>query len=348
MIVILVVVPLRLADGRDQPDGDPAVADRRDPGAGCMGATINTMVLAGLVIAMGEVVDDAIIDVENIVRRLRLNRAAGRPPLGVPGRAGRLARSPKRRRLRQPDRDPGLRPGLLPRRARRLVLPAAGAGLRAGDPGLAPGRPDGHAGPVADAPDRARPSAGANRRWSRILKADLPRDPAGAGAAARAGRSCILAVAFAATGWAVPGLGEEFLPNFQENDFLMHWVEKPGTSLEAMRRITVNASKELRAVPGVRNFGSHIGRAEVADEVVGPNFTELWISVDPKADHSQTVDQDPEGRRRLPRSVRRRADLPEGADQGSPHGRRAPRWWCASSAPTWPCSARRRRRSPRR
>jgi Cu/Ag efflux pump CusA len=42
-----------------------------------MGQTVNTMILAGLVIALGAVVDDAIIDVENIVRRLRQHRKAG-------------------------------------------------------------------------------------------------------------------------------------------------------------------------------------------------------------------------------------------------------------------------------
>ena len=44
-------------------------------------------------------------------------------------------------------------------------------------------------------------------------------------------------------------LGAEFLPNFREYDFLMHWVEKPGSSIEAMNRITARASKELRAIP---------------------------------------------------------------------------------------------------
>src|SRR5262245_19065224 len=56
-----------------------------------------------------------------------------------------------------------------------------------------------------------------------------------------------------------------------------------------MQRITMRASNELRVIPGVRNFGAHIGRAEVADEVVGPNFTDLWISLDPGVDYKATV-----------------------------------------------------------
>ena len=103
-----------------------------------------------------------------------------------------------------------------------------------------------------------------------------------------------MAVGIVAGGLLLAGVGyatfkDQFLPDFRETDFLMHFVEKPGTSIEAMDRITIRASKELRSIPGVRNFGAHIGRAEQADEVVGPNFTELWISLDENADYDASV-----------------------------------------------------------
>ncbi|MFM8270972.1 MAG: efflux RND transporter permease subunit, partial [Gemmata sp.] len=108
---------------------------------------------------------------------------------------------------------------------------------------------------------------------------------------------CLLAVAgaFLVTAGAATRLGQEFLPNFRETDFLMHFVEKPGTSVEAMQRVTAEASKQLRALEDergtklVRNFGSHIGRAEVADEPVGPNFTELWISIPEGVEYDKSV-----------------------------------------------------------
>src|SRR5579859_3883060 len=54
-------------------------------------------------------------------------------------------------------------------------------------------------------------------------------------------------------------------------------------------RITTKVSDELRAIPGVRNFGSHIGRATQGEEVVSVNAGENWISIDPSANYNKTL-----------------------------------------------------------
>ena len=99
------------------------------------GTTINTMVLAGLVIAVGVVVDDAIIDIENIVRRLRQNRAAGvRTSARVVLEASVEVR--ERDHLRHLDQRRRCRAGAVPRRPDRCLLPATRPGVRAGGPGV--------------------------------------------------------------------------------------------------------------------------------------------------------------------------------------------------------------------
>jgi Cu/Ag efflux pump CusA len=68
----------------------------------------------------------------------------------------------------------------------------------------------------------------------------------------------------------------------------MHWVTAPGTSIGEETRITIKACNELRTIPGVRNCGSHIGQAFVADEPYGVEFGENWISIDPAVDYDKT------------------------------------------------------------
>jgi CzcA family heavy metal efflux pump len=255
------------------------------------GYGLNTMVLAGLVIALGEVVDDAIIDVENISRRLRLNalREAPRARFAVVLEASLEVRSAVvfgslivALVLLPVFFLEGLagaffRPlalayvlAILASLAVALTLtPAMALWLLPRSAGRASSK-------AHDAPLVRRLKV----LYARVLAPILDRPRASL---------VVLLAAIGAAAVSIPLLGEELLPSFQERDFLMHWVEKPGTSLAAMRRITERASHELRAIPGVRNFGAHIGRAEVADEVVGPNFTELWISVAPEVDYDATL-----------------------------------------------------------
>ena len=250
------------------------------------GGTLDTMVIAGLIIALGEVVDDAIIDVENIVRRLRLNRASAAPrhafdvvlDASLEVRSAVVYGSLIVVLVFLPvfflD---GLAGSFFRPLALSYVLAIAASLLVAlvVTPALSlmllP-----QAIHEREAPLVARLKAWYGRVLPRLIA--VPRLALG-----------VVAASITAAVLTFPFLGEEFLPHFKEYDFLMHWVEKPGTSLEAMRRITLRASDELRAIPGVRNFGAHIGRAEVADEVVGINFTELWISLDPSVNYEQTV-----------------------------------------------------------
>lgn len=252
------------------------------------GETINTMILAGLIIALGEVVDDAIIDVENILRRLRQNQALANPlprfqvvlNASLEVRSAVVYASVIIVLVFVPV---FFLPGLAGTFFRPLALSyilAIGASLLVAltlTPALCL--------LLLNVNATAHRDAWLARALKSAYRRTLP---------AMAGRPwlavCILAIAFAFTGWVWKGrLKEEFLPNFKERDFLMHWLEKPNTSVEASTRITIAASKDLLAVPGVRNQGAHIGRAEVADEVVGPDFTELWISIDPEVDYDETV-----------------------------------------------------------
>ena len=55
-----------------------------------------------------------------------------------------------------------------------------------------------------------------------------------------------------------------------------------------MTAIASELGAELRAVPGVKNVGGHVGRAVLSDRVNGIGAGELWVEVDP-ADYAETV-----------------------------------------------------------
>jgi CzcA family heavy metal efflux pump len=252
-----------------------------------LGATLNTMVLAGFAVALGSIVDDAIIDVENIMRRLREHRRAGS---GKSMMAIILEASLEIRRaifyatliivlavipvffmggLSGAFFEPlafSYSLALLASMAVALTVTPALCVMLLDKAGI----------------ERESPLARFLQRRYQALLARIIRAPR----AAYVGSGVIVLAGIAV--W--PVLGQSLLPSFKERDFLMHWVTPPGTSRPEMYRMAILASRELRSIPGVRNLGAHIGRALVADEVVGIDFTELWISVDPRVEYAKTLD----------------------------------------------------------
>ncbi|MBL8685512.1 MAG: efflux RND transporter permease subunit [Myxococcales bacterium] len=250
------------------------------------GATLNTLSLAGLTIALGEVVDDAIIDVENIERRLRdhATREGTKSRFAIVLDASLEVRSAVVYATLIVALVflpvyflPGLSGAFFRPLATTYVL-AVAASLAVAvvvTPALSLLF-------LRTPAEQPRPSAAATlleRAYEPALRAALARPKA------------VVALAAAMAMAALPAarsLGEGFMPPFRERDFLMHWIAPPGTSLTELRRTVERVTTELRTIPGVRGVGSHLGRAEVADEVVGSNFAELWVSIAEDAPERET------------------------------------------------------------
>jgi CzcA family heavy metal efflux pump len=250
------------------------------------GTTINTMVIAGLIISVGVVVDDAIIDIENIVRRLRQHRLAGsnRSTASIVLDSSLEVRSAI------------IYATLIDVVAIIPVFFVEGLSGAFFQPlvisyGLAVLASLGVALTVTPAMALILlRNAPVERRESPVARL-LQRGYAGllARIVRRSRPAFVTVAAISIVGGVVfSQLGQALLPDFKERDFLMHWVTAPGTSHAEETRISTDACIELRSIPGVRNCGSHIGQAFQADEPYGIDFGENWISVDPAVDYDKT------------------------------------------------------------
>ena len=252
------------------------------------GATINTMILAGMVIALGDIVDDAIIDIENVVRRLRQRRHEGS---GVSTARTILDASLEVRSaivyatlieivavapifMLEGLSGSFFRPlatsyalALLASMVVALTVTPAMSLIFFRKPSSLRHRES----PVVPALQRA---------YGFVLQRIVYRPRR---AYAAVGLATMMGVA------TIPFLGQSLLPSFKERDFLMHWLTVPGTGQPEMFRISARANGELLEIPGVRNAGSHIGQALLMDEVVGIDFGENWVSVDPSVDYDETL-----------------------------------------------------------
>lgn len=252
------------------------------------GATINTMVLAGLVVALGVVIDSAVVDSLKLKERLRARRDEGESLVTI---LCETTLHTQRTAIyatlivalaTMPIFFMGGVSGAFFEPLALSYLLAVGAsmlvalsltpvlGLMLSDRG------QGAAASSSPMIDKLH----LQERYERALRA----------VTAAPQKAVVVAVGLmlvAAAAW--PFLTQSLLPQFKERGLLVNWTTPPGTSHAETYRITSRVSKELESLPGVKGVGAHVGRAVTGDQVVGINASQIWVTLDPQADHEKTL-----------------------------------------------------------
>ena len=259
-----------------------------------LGLSINVMTLGGLAVAMGELVDDAIVDIENVFRRLRENAALSNPrhPLRVVYEASLEVRSSivfgtilvilvfiplfalsgMEGRLFQPLGLAYIISILASLFVSVTVTPVLGY-LLLGDMKTAPLNEKVHA---------------HDGFLLRILKQAMT--PVIRTSCHPVGLGVLLTVVFAGiigAGWLVTQLGTDFLPPFDEGAAQLNVMLPPGTSLETSNRVTKMVDTRLAQYrmseenPNglIHSFFRRTGRAELDEHAEGVHHTEYIVTM---------------------------------------------------------------------
>jgi CzcA family heavy metal efflux pump len=248
-----------------------------------LGISLNTMTLGGLVVALGVVVDDAVIDVENIMRRRR-GAALGADIRQLIVRASLEVRRPvfyATAAVAVAFLPILMLSGLQGSFFRPLSLAfllAVGLSLlvaMSATPALCALVMGGHM-PRAEAAWLTRLKRGQRR----IIEHLYPH-PAWVLAA--------LLLTGAAGIVLLPLLGARLLPDFRENYLIAHAALRPGIALTETARVGNRIAARLAAISGVKSVAEQIGRAENGQDPDAPNKSEFEVQIDPE--HGATAAQ---------------------------------------------------------